>query len=402
MSDGAPLRVCWLVPGFPTVDDPASYPFLGREADELVATGRVDLRVLSEVLDGRPDGSAAVEALVRPTTRVAQAEVLGRAIATGPDRLQSILRPRHRYPTLWRVGSMIRHVKEFAPDVVHSHFAVPLGTCGVPVARASGAVSVVSLRGVELVVDAELEYGHRRDGDYERAFRSSLSEANLCLTATKRMRDLAVQAGAGASRTVILPNSSPARSQLRAEPVTRPSLARHLVVSAGHLIRRKGFDRGIRGLALLPHDWHYVLLGEGPERGPLMNLATELGVADRVHPVGKVAPSAVWSWMQEADIFWFLSRAEAFGNVILEAFRAGRPIVATAEGVAPELLQADAWSVVLRAADDPSELAAATRALADSAADAPDREPALEPFDPERRARRLLELYRATIEAAAQ
>lgn len=392
------LRVCWLVPGFPESAEDPTYAFLGREASELIEAEDVDLLVVVDGpwTGGQPD-LFKVWPVVRPSRAVGKAQALWAGLSSDPKRLLSFVsNPKASYPTLWRIGALLQLIRSWKPDVVHSHFAVPNGTCGLPVARALGAASVVSLRGVDLATDERLGYGFRLDEMYEREFRASVANADLCLTATDQMRVLALDAGARDSRTCVLANSfNPSAVDERAE-IAVQSEASKLILSVGHLIERKGFDRGVRALAVLPEEYHYLVIGAGPELDRLRALATDLGVSERTRFVGQVPPGKVVPWMRVADCFWFLSRFEAFGNVTLEAFAAGCPIVATSTGVASELAQLDAAVALVNDADDPAELASITRALTRGNTKE-SRDKLLERFSPNVRSRNLVGGYRAAI-----
>lgn len=388
------LRVCWLVPGFPADPDDPTYPFLGREAAELCDTGQVDLTVVTEELR-QPATWERFEVLQleRPQGFVQKLRTVLSAIRSEPTRIGSMIgRARSAYPRLWRVGSVNHLLSKGDFDVVHSHFAFPSGTCGVAIARRAGAGSVVSLRGVDLLVDESIGYGFRREEDFDTSLRRSLPSTDRCLTATSRMRQLAIEAGAPDTQTSILPNSFQPHRPPAPSPV-RPIGANRLVISVGHLIERKGFDRGIRALVHLPGDYHYVIVGEGAYRSSLENLAQELGVADRVHLLGTLSPDNTWALMCDSDCYWFLSRLEAFGNVVLEAIGGAKSIVATRQGVASNLLAEIRPGSLLEDADDPHELAWRTNA---QIAEPPRFEPSvLDRFSPELRSAQLLSIYQA-------
>jgi len=95
------------------------------------------------------------------------------------------------------------------------------------------------------------------------------------------------------------------------------------------LTRQKAFATLIRAFALLdlrPAP-RLVIIGEGAEREPLLKLAAELGVGDRVALPGFVAnPRAQ---MARARLFVLSSDWEGFGNVLVEAMSVGTPVVAT-------------------------------------------------------------------------
>lgn len=164
-----------------------------------------------------------------------------------------------------------------------------------------------------------------------------------------------VAQGWPADRAHYLPNFAP--DFCGAAPADLPG--ERCLLAMGRLHANKGFDVLIRALALVP-DAHLSLAGEGPERGALTRLAAESGVADRVTFLG---------WRQDtgallagAEILVVPSRHEPLGNVVLEAFSAGRPVIAAA-AAGPRELIADGQNGLLVPLEEPAALAAAITAL---------------------------------------
>jgi glycosyltransferase involved in cell wall biosynthesis len=71
--------------------------------------------------------------------------------------------------------------------------------------------------------------------------------------------------------------------------------------------------------------WRAALVGQGPERAALEAKAAALGVVDRLHFVGEVAPDAVGDTLAALDLFVFPSQAETFGLAAVEAAQTGLP-----------------------------------------------------------------------------
>jgi glycosyltransferase involved in cell wall biosynthesis len=98
----------------------------------------------------------------------------------------------------------------------------------------------------------------------------------------------------------------------------------------GRLHRNKGFDLLLGAISRLP-GVHAAIAGDGPERVALERLAKHAGVADRVHFLGWREDTA--ALLAACDVLVCPSRSEVLGNVVLEAFSARRPVVASmAEG----------------------------------------------------------------------
>jgi glycosyltransferase involved in cell wall biosynthesis len=123
---------------------------------------------------------------------------------------------------------------------------------------------------------------------------------------------------------------------------------------------QKGVDVAIRALREIPGA-QLVVLGEGPQRGELEQLARELDLA--VYLPGRVPDVA--AWLRRADLLVHPVRWEGFGLALLEAMLASLPIVATKVSSIPEIV-VDGETGLLVPPDDPGALAAAVnRVLAD-------------------------------------
>ncbi len=147
-----------------------------------------------------------------------------------------------------------------------------------------------------------------------------------------------------------------------------------IVVGAGRLERRKGFDVLVDAFARVSVGGaRLVVAGMGPEEAALRRQAAALGVADRVHWLG--FREDVAGLLADADVFALSSRKEGMANVMLEAMAAGLYVVATdisgvAEALGPNGRPAAGWIV---APDDAAAMGAALdEALRGSMAGTPD------------------------------
>ena len=135
-----------------------------------------------------------------------------------------------------------------------------------------------------------------------------------------------------------------------------------VVLAMGRLHRAKGFDVLIAAMTRLPADVHAVIAGEGPEREALAGLAARAGVGGRVHFLGWRDDTA--ALLAACDLLVCPSRHEPLGNVVLEAFSAGRPVVAaSAEG--PVWLLGDGARGILVPVESGVALAGAVGAMLD-------------------------------------
>ena len=115
-----------------------------------------------------------------------------------------------------------------------------------------------------------------------------------------------------------------ARDEVRLEFNVRGEF---LWLSVGRLDPVKDFPALMAAMAQLPGTARLVILGEGPMRSELLQLAERIGVSRRVDFRG--FESNVKRWLQSADGFVLTSRYEGLPMVLLEAGACGVPAVAT-------------------------------------------------------------------------
>lgn len=97
----------------------------------------------------------------------------------------------------------------------------------------------------------------------------------------------------------------------------------------------------------------YVIIGDGEERKKLEKLAFDLDIGEHVLFMGHLDKAS--EYLKAFDIFLLPSRSEALGYVLLEAGLAGLPVVATAVGGIPEVVE-DMKSGILVQSEKPRDL----------------------------------------------
>jgi glycosyltransferase involved in cell wall biosynthesis len=96
-------------------------------------------------------------------------------------------------------------------------------------------------------------------------------------------------------------------------------------------------------------------------REPAQDYAARLGIASRVHFAGR--SNQVGFWLTQMDAFLLLSKIEGLPNVLIEAQRAGVPVVATPVGGAMETFQHGKTGLALPASEDLRPVDVAARLL---------------------------------------
>ena len=182
---------------------------------------------------------------------------------------------------------------------------------------------------------------------------------------TRGIADYVRASGWPAERTHYIPNfvaATPGRPVDRAAldtPADAP-----VILALGRLHANKAYDVLLRALAAVPGAVLW-LAGAGPEEPALRRLAAELGVAGRARFLGWRDDTA--DLLAAADILACPSRHEPLGNVVIEGWAHGLPVVAAASDGPRELVR-DGETGLLVPVEDAAALAAA---LASVIADGP-------------------------------
>jgi glycosyltransferase involved in cell wall biosynthesis len=160
---------------------------------------------------------------------------------------------------------------------------------------------------------------------------------------------------------------------------------------------QKGLDIAVRalpGIRTRHPTAELVVLGEGPQRSELEQLAATLEVP--VHLLGRVPDVA--PWLQRADLLVHPARWEGFGLALLEAMLASKPVVATHVSSIPEIV-VDGQTGLLVPPEQPQALAAAATRILDDPGDYGEqgRRRAQSQFSVSCMAERTLALYEAAL-----
>jgi glycosyltransferase involved in cell wall biosynthesis len=172
---------------------------------------------------------------------------------------------------------------------------------------------------------------------------------------TAHIRDWMVRQGCPAEHAHYIPNF--AEADAGAFPLDKiafdmPDKA-PLLLAMGRLHPSKAHDVTLRAMTKLPGVYLWIA-GAGPLQAQLEGLARDLGVADRVRFLGwRDDASALY---RTADAVVFPSRYEPLGNVVIQAWAHGLPVVA-AESQGPKALIQDGKDGLLVPIDDADALA---------------------------------------------
>jgi len=133
------------------------------------------------------------------------------------------------------------------------------------------------------------------------------------------------------------------------------------ILSVSFLTPRKGIHYLLEALGLIKEkreDFSLEIVGDGPSRGELEQLATKLGLDEMVKFHGLKLKQEVAQFMRECDFFVLPSLWETFGQVYIQAMACGRPVIAFDIGGPNEIINSDVGILV-----PPKDVNALTEAI---------------------------------------
>lgn len=250
--------------------------------------------------------------------------------------------------------------RRWKPEIVHCHGYRP-DVLGGWAASGLGLARVSTVHGF-----TGKDWKNRL---YERLQVRALAGFDAVIAVSRPLHDRLTAAGVPERKIHILPNALSGGTQLsRTEARRELGLPDNTVVLGW--VGRMSFEKGLDVLlAALPRledlPLSVSVIGEGPLRERLQHEAVRLGIGDRLRWHGPVAEAA--RLYTAFDCFVLSSRTEGTPIALLEAMKAGVPIVTAAVGGVPDVLGAEEGMLV--PAEDPEALAGAIRAtLTDRAA----------------------------------
>lgn len=201
-------------------------------------------------------------------------------------------------------------------DVIHAHAPLPCGHAAMLLARELNIPFLVSVHGLDAYSTNQVRGlpGKWNRRISARVFRSACRV--ICISEHVREQ---VLLGARDVRTSVVYNSV---SSDVFKPMIEKSENPPTILSIGNLIPIKGHDILLRAVAALRATHPTLTLqivGDGPERNRLDDLACKLNISDRVRFLGRVPRAEVARLLRNCMLFVLPSRYEGLGCVYLEA-----------------------------------------------------------------------------------
>lgn len=301
------LRVLTLTPFFPSAEDPGRGGFIAEPLAMMKSFG-----ISNEVISAQPFYRRARFGCNKAGTGEKYFSIPGNA---GLPIAGAFLAARI-LPTI------LRKHRQTPFDVIHAHAALPCGHAAAIVGNRLSIPFVVSVHGLDAFFtrQAGAVFGTWCGRVAEKVYRS----AGDVICISEKVRDQVISK-THANATVVY-NGVDSEKFF---PETKPSPQLQLL-SVGNLIAIKRHTLLLRAFARVLRDvpdCSLQIIGDGPEREKLGQLATELGIANSVHFSGRQSRDYVAEAMRRCAIFVLPSTYEGLGCVYLEAMACAKPAI---------------------------------------------------------------------------
>ena len=286
----------------------------------------------------------------------------------------------------------VRTRRSFDPQVIHAHWWFPNGVVGAWLGRLAHVPLVTTLHGTDVRLA-------RTVGVAKPMFAHVLKQSAAVTAVSHWLKDEA-EALAPGVHPIVAP--MPVSTDLFAPGQSRDGLR---LLFVGRLMPQKGAEHLVHALASMKSQASLDIVGDGPSRASLEQLAQQLGVSSRIRWHGQLSHSQLPALYQRAAAVVVPSVEEGLGLVAVEALLCETPVVAFDSGGLRDVIQHDKTGLLVK----PGDRAALVRALDDLLArdgrgaelGRAGRLYALSAFAPESVARRYAGIYRQVLGANA-
>ena len=273
---------------------------------------------LLDLIENLPSGFSPIIVTGEKGFLCEEAEKLGVPIRYVPELTQPI-NPLKDFRALLAI---MRIIRAEMPDIVHAHtskagllarFAARL--TGTPVVFTAHTWSFADgLPRLQRLMSIPLE-------------RLAAATAGKIITVSEANTTMAVQRSISRKNSITRIWNGVPDATVRATPGSRHKL---VLITTARFAPQKDHLLLLEALTKVEGDWRLLLVGDGPTRPHVEQAVKELGLAHRIEFLG--LRNDIAQLMANADVFVLPSKWEGLPLSILEAMRAGLPVIATDTG----------------------------------------------------------------------
>ncbi len=250
----------------------------------------------------------------------------------------NVLLPTRTHRLIYR--SLHECVSEFRPDLLYVN-AEPENF------QTMQCLSIARKLGVRFIFSSWRNIDHRKVGyPYKLGFlhrrieQRVLASANHAIVFNGTAKEL--YSAAGFESITFIPPHLDTETFVRPDHEI-PGRGGFTIGYVGRLVQAKGVDLILHSMTSLPEHCHALIVGAGPEREKLMDLAIELQLTERVKFVKPVETADLPRLFASMDVLTLPSITtrywkEQYGRVLIEAMACGTPVMGSNSGEIPSVI----------------------------------------------------------------
>ena len=267
-------------------------------------------------------------------------------------------------------------------DIIFAQYSVSVGLAAFFVSRLRGKRFLIRVGGdyaweqsvqrfgvkenLDAFVSGKHRYGLRiRIFQFLQSFIARRAEA--IIVPSEYLKRVVLTWGVESSRirvvySAFIPEEIPESKEELGAFMDMPEVA---LVTSARLVQWKGVGTLVELMPELQKEFSgigLVVVGDGPERVRLEQVAKDANVSDIVRFMGDVPHETALKYLKSADVFVLNTGYEGLSYTLLEAMAQGAPIVTTAVGGNPELIESGRDGILVQY-DNKTELLAAIRGI---------------------------------------
>ncbi|MCP2500359.1 MAG: glycosyltransferase family 4 protein [Deltaproteobacteria bacterium] len=243
------------------------------------------------------------------------------------------------------VPMCIRKVKELMKcnsyDLINTQFAIPSGPAGQYISRKYNIPNVLTILGGDIIDPSKFLSPHNTFLLNQTVRKMLFGADRVVAESTDIKRNAQKYYGFDRQVDIVPPGIY---------PNTHPEMSRHalglpadkfLFVTIGRLVKRKNLEDLLHVFQDVQKTTPSILLiiGDGPEKENLENLAKQLGIAGEIRILGRVSDAEKFQYLGVSDMYLSTAIHEGFGIVFLEAMECGLPVISYDRGGQTDFLR---------------------------------------------------------------
>jgi glycosyltransferase involved in cell wall biosynthesis len=249
---------------------------------------------------------------------------------------------------------------ERSADVIHAHFLYPSGFAGLICKYILRKPCVVTMHGMDILVDKSIGYGMRLDWRLDLIIKLVLRNVDALIAPSKSIAREAIKAGADPSKVHVIPNGvdiSRFNPSINGEEMRRElgiDRQEHVVLLVANFRPVKGYTYLVKAIPLILKEYpktKFIFCGKGSDKQTIANMIKSLGLSENVILAGFIDNKEIPMYYAAADVFVLPSVVEGASIVILEALASGKPVVAPPTGSIPEVIRNGLSGILVDPAD---------------------------------------------------